>query len=576
MRRPHGPSELAGAAAVVAVLLAIFVPSHFSRDPWNPDEPRYGEVSREMKLTGSYILPQLNGEIYAEKPPLYFWLVNAAERPLGSFTLAARAVSALATALTALFLALLGKRLFDARTGVLAAAIFATSVLVVNLGQMGVIDTTLTCFATAATLALVRAGESFSLGAALAAGAAMALAVLAKGPVGAIEPIVAAAAIGYGRRGRAGIPLAASALGLAIAAGAGFAWLHMATIAAGPRGDWYWHRMVFDQNLGRVVESWSHSRPFWYYAPQLAWGFLPWIAFLPAAALAAWRARAADRSGAGVLLAALLLLLMFSAISGKRPGYVLPVYPALALLVARRAATLEAGLETPGALDRAGGVLVGTATLALGLGAAAFPSLAGRLPAFLGPSTAPLVSEFVAALPRWAGPLSLAIGALLAGLGLAMLGVFRPLTPRRTLALAAAAVAVGSIGLHAIIVPALDPQKSARALGERIARDLPSSGDRLVFYLNELDGVVNFRTGALHYDVIETEDALRAALPLPGGLRPPATEPRAPGRLWVVMEDKFFDGLAAGVRARLAVRGAYRVGSRVIYVLVETSGLEAS
>src|SRR5205807_554923 len=120
---------------------------------------------------------------------------------------------------------------------------------------MGVIDPLLTCLATGATLALVRAGEAWSFAAALGAGAAMALAVLAKGPIGALEPVVAAAAIGYARRGRAGVPLAASALALAIAAGAGVGWLLLATRAAGPQGEWYWHRMVFDQNVGRVVES---------------------------------------------------------------------------------------------------------------------------------------------------------------------------------------------------------------------------------------------------------------------------------------------------------------------------------
>jgi hypothetical protein len=312
--------------------------------------------------------------------------------------------------------------------------------------------------------------------------------------------------------------------------------------------------MIFDENLGRVVESWSHQRPFWYYAPQLAWGFAPWVAFLPAAGLAAWRARREDRSGAAVLLWAVAMLAIFSAISGKRPGYILPVYPALALLVARRAAELEETRE--GALDRAGAVAAGTAALAIGLAVAAFPALAVRLPGFLDAQTAPLVAEFVAALPRGAGPLSVAIGAALAALGLALLGVFGAPGARRTAGLVASAVAVGSLGLHAVFVPALDPQKSARALGERVARDaLP--GERVLLAPTELDGAVNFYTGALHYDVVETEDALRAAI-------------AAPGRLRVLAQSTFFEGLSAPTRARLAVRGAYRVGSKVIYVLVAT------
>ena len=53
---------------------ATFLPSLPLRDLWNPDEPRYAEVAREMRVTGEWLVPHLNGEIYSEKPPLLFWL----------------------------------------------------------------------------------------------------------------------------------------------------------------------------------------------------------------------------------------------------------------------------------------------------------------------------------------------------------------------------------------------------------------------------------------------------------------------------------------------------------------------
>jgi hypothetical protein len=231
----------------------------------------------------------------------------------------------------------------------------------------------------------------------------------------------------------------------------------------------------------------------------------------------------------------------------------MPVYPALALLVGRRlaAAPEEGGLETP--LERAGAAIAGAAFLALGLGAAAFPAVADRLPALLDAKMAPLVAEFVAALPRLAGPLAVGIGAATAALGLALLGAFGAPRPRRIAAIAAAAVAVASLGLHAVFIPALDPQKSARALGERVARDV-APGERLVLYPQEFDGIVNFWTGALHYDVAESPEAVRDAL-------------AAPGRLWFAAQEDFYAWLPADVKARLALRGAYRVGGRVIYLL---------
>jgi 4-amino-4-deoxy-L-arabinose transferase-like glycosyltransferase len=561
-----GARATAEAVGLLLILVLIFVPSHFSRSPWNPDEPRYVEIAREMRLTGEYVLPHLNGAIYAEKPPLYFWLVAGVERAIrpaaasdaDAFALAGRAVSALAVALTALWIALLGRILFDPRTGAIAAAIFITAILVVNLGQMGVIDPTFTCFTTLATLALVAYTGAERRGARAALGALAALAmgagVLAKGPLGLVLPIAAASLLGLGaRRGRAGVPIAPGAAGLAFGAAVGFGWLFLAQRAAGPDGAWYLRRMTIEQNLGRVVESWSHKHGFLYYLPQLAWGFFPWVLFLPAAIAGAVRAEA--KQGRAVLLWAGALLLAFSAISGKRPGYILPLYPALALLVARRFAALDRGDERAGTLDRAARIAVGVAFLAAGVGLAIFPAVADRLSAVVPERSAPLVAEFVASLPPATGVLAVAIGALIAAMGLALVGAFAGAGARRTVGLTAFAIAIASVALHAIIVPAIDPQKSARALGERVARD-HVRGERLVLYPQEFDGVVNFYTGALHYDVLETPDDLRRAL-------------AAPGRLWAVAVDYAYTALPLDLRGRFAVRGAYRVGSKVMYFLVE-------
>jgi len=59
---------------IVAAVALVALPSLFTRDLWNPDEPRYMEVAREMAVRGDYLLPHLNGELYSEKPPLFFWL----------------------------------------------------------------------------------------------------------------------------------------------------------------------------------------------------------------------------------------------------------------------------------------------------------------------------------------------------------------------------------------------------------------------------------------------------------------------------------------------------------------------
>lgn len=61
---------------LLAVGIGLFILNLGGRDLWEPDETRYAVIAREMKETGNWILAHLNGEVYAEKPPLSFWLVN--------------------------------------------------------------------------------------------------------------------------------------------------------------------------------------------------------------------------------------------------------------------------------------------------------------------------------------------------------------------------------------------------------------------------------------------------------------------------------------------------------------------
>jgi 4-amino-4-deoxy-L-arabinose transferase-like glycosyltransferase len=62
---------------LVLTLLAalLYFPGLGRRDLWNPDEARYAQVAREMRQTGSWALPHLNGQLYTQKPPLLFWSI---------------------------------------------------------------------------------------------------------------------------------------------------------------------------------------------------------------------------------------------------------------------------------------------------------------------------------------------------------------------------------------------------------------------------------------------------------------------------------------------------------------------
>jgi len=137
--------------AVLALLGALlFLPGLGRRDLWNPDEARYAEVAREMRLLGHWSVPRLNGEVYAQKPPLFFWLILASSGLTGGEVteVSARLPSALAAIGALLLVFRIGERLFNRRAAWLAAVAFATCFKVLWQGRFGQIDMLLTGLVT--------------------------------------------------------------------------------------------------------------------------------------------------------------------------------------------------------------------------------------------------------------------------------------------------------------------------------------------------------------------------------------------------------------------------------------------
>ena len=124
-------------------------------DLWNPDEPRYAQVAKEMLQGEGWIVPHLNSEVYPDKPPLFFWLIAFTAKARGGMNeCVARFPSALFGLLTLLLLFFLGKKLFGAKVGFFAALILATNVEFLWLARRANIDATLTFFTTAAIILL--------------------------------------------------------------------------------------------------------------------------------------------------------------------------------------------------------------------------------------------------------------------------------------------------------------------------------------------------------------------------------------------------------------------------------------
>ena len=322
-------------ARTVLLLAAIlFFCNMWGYDLWAPDEPFFGEGAREMVVDGQWLVTHVNGKVNTHKPPFFFWLIALLSLPLGRVTsLTARLPSAFASLGTAAMTLRLGRRGSSERTAVLAVFILATSYLFWDKARSVQIDAVLCCLIWVALSAFEawRAGDLDGRRAGLVFWAAAALAVLAKGPVGLLLPLgIAITTLAVDReigKWRQFAPLTGPLI-FAVICGAWVA----ATMLWGPAEYSVWGALK-EHFVDRGIHGMHHAQPWWYYAKVLPPQLLPWTFLVPGALVLAWRRR--DRMDRFLLVTVIFVVLFFSISTEKRTLYVLPAFPAFALMTAR-------------------------------------------------------------------------------------------------------------------------------------------------------------------------------------------------------------------------------------------------
>ncbi len=423
-----GRADAAGALA----LLALFAVGVMWRPLLPIDETRYASVAWEMWLRGDALLPTLNGQPYAHKPPLLLWLLHAGWAAGGVGTLWLRLLQALLAAATLAATVALARTLWPRRSalpGQAALLLVACPVFAYHASAL-MFDMLLALFVTLAWwgLALAATGAPRRGFAWLALGLAGGL--LSKGPATWLHVLPLALAAPWWLR-RPAIPWARWAGGVALATAAAalplLAWALAAAAAGGPA---YRDELLWRQTAGRMVEAFAHRQPAWYYLvwlPLLALPWWAWRVWWPALCSALRRGEWGTRFA---LAGAVLPLLGFSLLSGKRFAYLLPELVMLALLAARGLAG-----RPPGPCTARG---PGLALLALGLTAAVLAApmaraaggwdamapwlVAALLTGGLGLTLAawPAFADTRSALRAAAAAGTVAFAALLAGFTLAM------------------------------------------------------------------------------------------------------------------------------------------------------------
>jgi 4-amino-4-deoxy-L-arabinose transferase-like glycosyltransferase len=344
--------------SALALALALF---HTTEIPLiDRDEGRYAEAAREILASGDWLVPRVFGVPYLEKPPLFYWLTAVACRLVGVDELGARLVSALAAAFGVLATGLFARRMFGPRAGLASAAILATSGLYFVLARVAVTDMLFSVLVAGSLLTYFLAeteGRSYAPFWLLAAAA-----TLTKGPVAPV--LCGLVALGHlaVRGSWQSLRVRRFWVGLLLYLMVVLPWFALIEL----RYPSFLHFYVYKEHVLRVAGD-EHREAFYWYLPWLLAGFLPWTPVL-LAALPAIRRRTEEDSPAGAaarfaVIWAVIVFVFFSVPRGKLAPYILPVFPALAILLgAALARVMDAAAVTGRAMPRAFG-FVGAALL---------------------------------------------------------------------------------------------------------------------------------------------------------------------------------------------------------------------
>lgn len=304
-----------------------------------PDEPRFAEAAREMFATGDYITPRVAGAAAFDKPALLYWAIAGAYHLFGVNEFAARLPSALAALACLLFLYHALRRMLSEQFAGSAALVLATNFFFVGFSRAVIMDMTFTATVAVALLSLhlcLTATGRARLTYWMITTVALGLSVLAKGLIGIFLIVGIALIAGLLTRQWPRLSWRAWVAGTAIFLAIVALWYVPVTMV---NGHTFIDEFIIKHHFRRFLTNrYQHPQPVWFFPAVTLAGLLPWTFFLlPAVArLRLVKPRSGEPRDTLLTLAWIWLLvpmIFFSISQSKLPSYILPAFPALAIIV---------------------------------------------------------------------------------------------------------------------------------------------------------------------------------------------------------------------------------------------------
>jgi 4-amino-4-deoxy-L-arabinose transferase-like glycosyltransferase len=455
----------------------------------------------------------------------------------------ARFPSALAALGVLILTFLVGRKLYNTAVGFIAGLILLSTVQFFWLAVRANIDMTLTLWTTLA-IYLMYCGYTRQRGKHICYVLAyffMGLATITKGPVGIAIPLVTMLFYCIVQKQYGQLKKLDLLPGLIIIAATAALWLVPACIMGGNE---YMQNILFKQTLGRAVDSYSHKQPFYYYLENFPADFNPWTIFIPSAVIFFWRKK---KQGAQLDLTFPLAwfagtFIFFSFISGKRNLYLLPLYPAAALLMAKfwydfintAREHSEKLLSIPGYL------LFGALTLC-SVGAGAILALGDRTP---------LLRNLEIDLRSL--PLYPMITLFLAGGVTGLVLLIKKARPIFSFALLVMVMLTGFVFSVTSFFPAINIFKSAKPFCDRIAQ-IVQPGDTLVTFRFNPESF-NYFLKRSPIPVIDEYKDLKALM-------------LSPEKVYFLIHAKYIEEASEEDKKLFTVLDSYKIGHREYHLL---------
>ncbi len=291
-----------------------------------PDEGRYAEIPREMVESGNYIVPYLNYARYFEKPPLLYWSVALSYKIFGVNEWAFRFPNALFAFFSVLTVYLLGRRWFGAVPAFLASTVLVSSLGFFSMARIVTTDMMLSFWlflALGSFYGYYREKRDVFI---YLFYISLSFATLTKGPISLVLTAISIFLFLFTERRLSFISELRWKVGVPLFLLITAPWF----VAVSLMEKDFFYFFFIDQHLLRFLTS-KHKRsgPVYYFVPVLLGGFVPWSLLLPGGIARFWK-RPDLRL---FFLWSLVVFLFFSFSGSKLPPYILPIFPALALII---------------------------------------------------------------------------------------------------------------------------------------------------------------------------------------------------------------------------------------------------